>query len=141
MVKPSRSALAAADFESLMLEPKFKRFLFTVLHTAGMFTGNFHPDGRIHAAREGRRGLGLDILRTAERYVGPNALALILEAETLAQLETHDATQSDYHERRIAELGGEELREPGTGLTFLDYNDPSGTGDGSTDAGAGSRRS
>ena len=140
--KPSRATLAAMDFENLMLDPKFKRFLFTVLDNAGMFSGNFHPDGRIHAAREGRRGLGLDILRTAERYVGPNALALIIEAEILALQETTNAPRSDYLEQRISELGGSDgLREPPGGkLAFLSYDDSDRTGDGAPDAGSGSRR-
>jgi hypothetical protein len=134
--KPTRQQLAALDFENLMLEPRFKRFLFTVLETAGMSASDFHADSRIHAFRAGRRSLGLDILRTAEAYLGLNAMALILEAEILAQQETSNAARSDYHEQRIAELGGDDLREPGTGLTYLHYPNSGGAGDGSPDEGA-----
>jgi hypothetical protein len=79
--KPSREQMAEFDWQQLALQPHFLRMLFTILQTSGMFTGNFQPDERTHAFLEGRRSLGFDILRTAEKYLGPDALLRILTAE------------------------------------------------------------
>jgi hypothetical protein len=122
----TREALAAADWEKMFIDPAFRRIVYTILETAGMFTGNFHSDGRIHAAREGRRSLGLDILRTAETYLGPEALPLILSEEMKTLKEAPHANRQrnrDYADRRRTELGpvDVDLREPGTGLSYLDY--------------------
>lgn len=123
----TRQQLAAADLENLMLDERFRRFLFTVLDTSGMFTGNYQPDGRNHAFAEGRRSLGLDILRTAEHYAGPHALLRILEAEEKTQKEAPNGSRTDYNDERNRELGGgDDLREPGTGLVYLDYG-PAGS--------------
>jgi len=135
----TRAALARLDWENQFLQPAFRRIVFTIFETSGIFTGNFHSDGRIHAMSEGRRSLGLDILRTAETYLGPGALSLILAEEIEAQKGSVPNAKSEYADKRRAELGGNvELRDPGTGLVFLDYADPGGTSGGSTDASAGS---
>ena len=76
-----RASQAQSDWVHLAAQPQFLRTLFTIFDTVGMYTGNFHPDGRIHAMSEGRRSVGLDILRTAERYLGPDAHLRVLEAE------------------------------------------------------------
>ena len=124
MSKMTRSQLAAADWESLMGSEQFKRTLYTIFETCGMFTGNFHSDGRIHAMSEGRRSLGLDILRTAERAFGPTALQAVLDAETKSQQEvTYD--RSDYIDDRDAELDPDgndgKPRRPGSGLVYISY--------------------
>ena len=120
----TRAQQAALDFEGLMLDQRFLRTLYTILETAGMFTGNFHSDGRIHAMSEGRRSLGADILRTAERYAGPEALMRILAEEMKTLQESPHGNGSDYSRERNRELGGPDpdLREPGTGLTYLSYD-------------------
>src|SRR6476469_2112898 len=77
----TREQLAAADWRALLSDEKFLRVVFTILDLSGMFTGNFRPDQRTHAFFEGRRSLGLDILRTAEKYLGRDALNRILQAD------------------------------------------------------------
>lgn len=108
-----------------MLRPDFKRFLYTIFETSGMFTGNFHSVDRIHAMSEGRRSLGLDILRTAERYAGPEALQLILAEEMKTLKETTSGKRSTSTNDRSTELddgtGGGRPRAVGSGLTYLDY--------------------
>jgi hypothetical protein len=134
MAKISRRDLARMDFESLAQSESFLRVLFTILETSGMLTGNFHSDGRIHAWSEGRRSLGLDILRSAEQVLGPLALSRILEAETKTQLEVNHDNRNDYRKQRRRELDGDDHgdgdggddrghdRGHDVGLRYLDYS-------------------
>jgi hypothetical protein len=122
----TREQIARADWEKLFLDKSFLRVVFTILKTAGMFTGNFQPVERTHAFLEGRRSLGFDILRTAEKYLGPDALLRILEAESSTLKEAPSGRRTDYPDRRTDELGSvdNDVRQPGTGLVFLDYAGP-----------------
>ncbi|MFL6728112.1 MAG: hypothetical protein ACJ8FS_16595, partial [Sphingomicrobium sp.] len=49
-----RDLLAESDLVHLSAQPQFLRTLFTIFELAGMFTGNYQPDGRNHAFAEGR---------------------------------------------------------------------------------------
>lgn len=128
----TREQLAAADWESLMLQPAFKRTLYTILQSASILHGAYGTDGRHLPFAEGRRSLGFDILRTAERYAGPEALLLILSEEMKTQKEAPHANRkrSDYQRQRNAELGGPDGSspgiDPGEGLVFLDYSTDGG---------------
>lgn len=112
-----RAELAQRDYEQLFLEEHFKRFLFTFFSLAGMFDADFHSDGRIHAWSAGRRSLGLDILRTAEKYLGPDALLRVLEAEKKTQI------GGPLVPRNEPDPDAEPRAEPGSGSgpQYLDY--------------------
>jgi hypothetical protein len=105
----TRELIAQSDFIKLWGQPEFHRFMFTLLDASGMFTANFHSEDRIHAWREGRRSLGLDLLQTAESYSQQDrnaVLALILAAETDTQKEAPNGRRTSYPDERRAELGG-----------------------------------
>lgn len=56
-----------ADMQFLIQREEFRRFLFRVIQTAGIFNRTTDgSDGRNLAYDEGRRNLGLDILDMAE---------------------------------------------------------------------------
>jgi hypothetical protein len=90
-----------------------------------MFTGAYGTDGRHLPFAEGRRSLGFDIIRSAER-TRPDALAAILATEMTALKEypdgnTHKRTDElDDNDKPI----GADGRAPGTGLAYLDYSSP-----------------
>lgn len=123
-VKMTRQLRAQFDVEKLWPQPEFKRFTFTLLESAGIYTGAYGTDGRHLQVAEGRRSLGFDILRTVEK-IDPAAHALILAEETKTQQETPRA-RSQYD--RLSELddgprGSEPGKRPGDGLVeFLDYS-------------------
>jgi hypothetical protein len=118
-----RGLIAESDWVHLMDQPQFQRTLFTILDTAGMYTGNFQSDGRTHAFLEGRRSLGLDILRTAEKYLGADAHLRILSAENETQKGAPNGHGTDDRDDDDGDDGnGDTLREPGRGLVYLDYD-------------------
>ncbi len=57
-----------ADCEVLLRRPEFRRFLWRVIQTSGLFNRTTDgSDGRNLAYDEGRRNLGLEILDMAEK--------------------------------------------------------------------------
>lgn len=111
----------ALDVSALMLDPKFRRWVLTVFETAGMYTGSFHPEaGAAHYAM-GRRGLGLDILRTLELHSGADAHIRILQ-EAQPKEATNDRTDiSDGRDREPdASSGGRGRVEPEPGVLRYD---------------------
>jgi len=123
--RPTREQLAQSDWQTLLHDEKFLRVLFTIMELAGMFTGNFQSDQRTHAYFEGRRSWGLDILRTAEKYLGPTALKCIVDAEMKTLQEApSDRSRTGYAEHRNRELGGDDLDERSNeNVRYLDYSD------------------
>jgi hypothetical protein len=109
----TRDVLHKFDSEELYLNPRFLRWLFTILDTAGIWTGYFHPEVAVLAAGEGRRGLGLDILTDLAAKTGKTkeeVLLSILAEEIKTQKEVSHAprTRDQHTARRASELG-----EPG----------------------------
>lgn len=77
------------DADLLLARPEFRRFLFTAIQMAGLFDAANGQESRDLNWIEGRRSLGLDLLRWADQgqpepLRTPNALAtlnaIILEA-------------------------------------------------------------
>ena len=76
---PNRADLNRRDLEALSQDPRFLRFLFTVLDAAGIYASTY--GSRDHLAfAEGRRSLGFDMLRTVE-MTRPDAQLAVLQAE------------------------------------------------------------
>lgn len=127
----SREEQQRLDWEALMLNQGFLRTLFTILSSAGMFSNSsYQPvDAAAHFAA-GRRGLGFDILRTAEKYLGPDALISILEAEKKTLKETsNDRSGTDHDDERRDELGGSDDERAVVGPVYLSYDsEQSGSG-------------
>ncbi len=77
------------DMVWLMEQPQFRRFLFRSIQTAGILTYRASTangsDGRDLAYAEGRRSLGLDILRDADAAL-PAPLQHPSHAHTLAAI-------------------------------------------------------
>ena len=66
MNEEQREQLRKADLEFLTARPEFRRFLFRVIQSAGIFSSTTDgADGR-NLEREGRRNLGLEILDWAD---------------------------------------------------------------------------
>lgn len=55
-----------ADMAQLLDLPAFRRMLWRIINESGMMRSAYGTDGRDLAYREGRRSLGLDILRWAD---------------------------------------------------------------------------
>ena len=105
----TRDVLHKFDSEELCLNPRFLRWLFTMLDTAGIWQGYFHPDVAVLATGEGRRGLGLDILTDLAGQTGKTkeeVLLSILAEEIKTQKEvSHERRTRDQHTaRRASEL-------------------------------------
>lgn len=116
------SELYKADLTALAADPKFNRFLFTILSSAPMFSGTYGTDGRHLAYAEGRRSLGFDILRSVELVAGPDALLRIIEAGTKAQKEYQDDVSTNEQDE---ELDAPRQRDVARGLSeFIDYSQP-----------------
>ena len=119
----NRTELAHRDLEALMRDDRFLRFLFTVFSSAPMFSSAYGAEGRHLHFAEGRRSLGFDILRSAER-IRPDVLPAVLAAEMTALKEYPDGNtykrtdELDEDDRPI----GAEGRAPGSGLVYLDYS-------------------
>lgn len=112
------SELNRSDLEALAADPKFLRFMFTVLSSAPMFSGTYGTDGRHLAYAEGRRSLGFDMLRSVEIVAGPDTLLRIVEAGTKAQKDYQDdVSPNDPNE----ELQAPRHRDVANGLEFIDY--------------------
>lgn len=112
------SELNKSDLEALAADPKFLRFMFTVLSSAPMFSGTYGTEGRHLAYAEGRRSLGFDMLRSIELVGGPETLLRIIEAGTKAQKEYQDdVSPNDPNE----ELDAPRQRDAAHGLEFIDY--------------------
>ena len=104
----TRDALHKFDSEELILNPRFLRWLFTMLDTAGIWKGYFHPEVAVLACGEGRRGMGLDILSDLAAKCGKSkeeVLALILSEEIKTQKEVQHARRPNYTDTRSTELG------------------------------------
>jgi hypothetical protein len=124
--KITRAQLAINDFEALMLDPKFLRFLSTVRLNAGIETVAYGPADRHLHFMEGRRSLWCDILRTAER-AQPEALLLILTEEMKASKETRHGRRQ--YNRLDTDDADDRPRDPDDGLVgYLDYG-PAAVGD------------
>jgi len=126
VLKITRAKRAQMDIEKLWLQPEFKRFLFTLLERAHIFSGIYGTDGRYLHFGEGRRSLGYDILRTVEQC-SPDALALILAEEVKSQKEAPNAKPQFDRLRELRTdddpLGFGSYAPPGTGL-YLYGADP-----------------
>ncbi len=121
MSKLTREQLAVLDFQDLAQNDKFLRVIWTILDTAGMFTGNYQPDGRNHAFAEGRRSLGLDILRSTEKALGQDALQRILEAENKTLKEAPSARRTADSDDRNPDRDDGSNVDHGHGIRYLDY--------------------
>jgi hypothetical protein len=117
--------------EALSQDPRFLRFLFTALNTAGIYNSTYGSKDHL-AFAEGRRSLGFDMLRTVE-LVRPDAHLAILQAETSALMEYPDGRSARYDSRdELADPDGPvgvEGRKPGSGLQryeLVDYTKPVG---------------
>ena len=115
-----RAELEKADLESLILIPAFQRFMSTLLKNSGMFAGNYRADGRHLIFLEGRRSLGLDLLRAIE-HVRPEALLVILTEEMKTLKEYPDGrrnyNRNDELDRDAAAIAGSDSR-----AVFVDYS-------------------
>jgi hypothetical protein len=126
----TRAELARNDVESLMLDPKFLRFLSTIRLTAGIETVAYGPEDRHLHFAEGRRSLWCDILRTAE-LAQPEALLLILTEEMKAAKETTRGRPRKYDRLRTDDDGDPAAeRDRANGLDgYLDYREAGDTAD------------
>ncbi len=73
--------MVAMDVENLLELPGFRRFVFTVLESCGMYSGSFHSEAAFLAYAEGRRSLGLDILRTLTTVSADAHIRIMQEAQ------------------------------------------------------------
>lgn len=63
----SKASQQEMDMAVLMRRPEFKRFLFRSIQTSGLFQSSTNgSDGRDLNFHEGRRSMGLELLRDAE---------------------------------------------------------------------------
>lgn len=121
-----RGEIHLRDCEALALDPRFLRFISTVLREAGIHQTAYGVDGRNLAYAEGRRSLGFEILGMLER-TRPDALIAILQSELSALKENPDEHRE--YDPRSDLPGSDDLdgsaqragrRDDGAG-TFLDY--------------------
>lgn len=68
---------ADADLRALMERPAFRRWLLRLVNRSGILQSTFGPDSRTAAYMDGRRSLGLELLKEADA-IEPHALARIL---------------------------------------------------------------
>lgn len=80
--------LAKADRETLLANPAFTRFLWDLIQTAGIFDPTTNgTDGR-NLIAEGRRNLGLEILRSmdeAQPVQSPSGVPVLTLIQTLRE--------------------------------------------------------
>jgi hypothetical protein len=104
----TRSQMHKYDCEKLMLEPVFRRWLFTELQSCGIFTGYFQPEVAFLAYGEGRRSVGLDILSDLAGQTGQTkeeVLSTIIaeESKTLKEVLPNGNRNSNRSDRNRAD--------------------------------------
>jgi hypothetical protein len=114
--KLTRATVEQDDLRHLMDQPQFLRFLSTVLQDAAIFISAHGTETRTLHAVEGRRSLGLDILRKVEA-LRPDALEAILKAERLTQMEAPNGRRNRTD--RTAELD-----DPDDGKPIAERREP-----------------
>lgn len=95
------------DMQLLMALPEFKRFLFRAIQTSGLFQISTNgSDGRDLVFYEGRRSMGLDLLRDAEQALDARlrtpenliTLSAIIREESQKPSEKQYETTPDRYE-------------------------------------------
>jgi hypothetical protein len=104
-----------ADMAELLERASFRRFLFRVIQSAGIFTATTDGSKERDQFNLGRRNLGLEILDMAERGqpipdvhpAGPllTIIQAFREETNQHTLETHDAKSRSAQFDRSSELG------------------------------------
>jgi hypothetical protein len=99
-----------ADLADLLERPGFRRFLFRVIQNAGIFQSTANGSDTRHLFQEGRRSLGLDILRevdAAQPVPGPSGIPTLTMIQVLreeAQSPTPERTQRGRRSDTYSEL-------------------------------------
>jgi hypothetical protein len=93
-----------ADKQTLLETPAFRRFLFDLIQTSGIFTASTNgTDGR-HLYAEGRRSLGLEVLLSmdgAQPVQSPTGIPVLTLIQTL-----REEAQSAPKEKPLARRNG-----------------------------------
>jgi hypothetical protein len=77
-----------ADLADLIERPGFRRFLFRVIQNAGIFESHGQRVRSAHLFNDGRRSLGLDILRevdAAQPVPGPSGIPTLTLIQVLRE--------------------------------------------------------
>jgi hypothetical protein len=98
------------DKLELMQNPAFRRFLFSLIQSTGVFDASAKSDDGAHLYREGRRSVTLEILRdmeAAQPVQSPTGIPILTSIQTL---------------REEAQSGGKEIKRARSG-TYRDLGD------------------
>lgn len=91
------------EMAQLLAIPAFRKLLWRIFEASGIMHAAYGTDGRDLAFREGRRSLGLDILRMADAgqpFAHPSAVSTWLTI--LGEEETSHMEAQNAHRRRPA---------------------------------------
>lgn len=107
--------LEAQEMAELLAIPAFRRLLWRISEAAGIVQSTYGTDGRDLAFREGRRSLGLDILRMADAGQPiPHAHAVSTLIAVLSEEEkSHLEAINDRRRTRVPNRYERERSEPG----------------------------
>lgn len=92
---------AISDLRRLMAEPWSRRWLWSLLGQAGVFESSFHPSGSITYFNEGRRVIGLDLLKDITTLCPTDYLTMIDEANA-----RHTQQERDHDDPSSSPGGG-----------------------------------
>jgi hypothetical protein len=87
---------AQADLRRLLAEPWGRRWMWGLLARSGVFESSFHPSGSQVYFNEGRRVIGLDLLKEIATLCPTEYVTMIEEANARHQRQerTHDRSSS-----------------------------------------------
>lgn len=123
---PSNAELFPLDCQDLMERAAFRRFMLTVFDAAGMFTGSFHSEAGASHFAEGRRSLGLDMLRNLEQFSGHDALIRILQEQDPRKEASNGRRNHDHERQRELDGGDVDVDDERGREQFLDYGNDRG---------------
>lgn len=116
----TREEVLKHDMQALLLDARFKRFMYCVLMEANVLRGYHGSNERNVLWWDGRRSIGLDLLTTMQA-VDPDALLAILAEETRTRLETTVARRTRDRRDELNPNADADGRSRSDGSVFLDY--------------------